>query len=340
MKQLLSILLPLWVAFSLVPPIVHADESGVGMEPASAVARVNADNAGLRFFPSVTSPMKGLLLKGRTVVIEGRAPGTDTVDGVTDRWYRITTIEGAQGWIFGSSLDTTRGGGVDPFSQYAYRIDTTHPRSDINLMKINDLERRQSFEEAELLWGTIPRIGIIEYIRGERRFIRNSNYLWARPSPREIYEGIKTSLSLKDEARAFIPPSVAKASFVGEWGKPLSGTQLNDLIMKKTAQGQSVLSDLLLLENGAVFYIESPSGWDESGSNTWMVCGIYQIKNSVFPEMNGKFELAGVALSRPDSFKSFGGFGRYFTLNRSLPIPPDKPEVYGIFNIIDKESDY
>jgi hypothetical protein len=340
MKLLFFVLLLLWAAFSLVPPIGPAGESGVAMEPASGVAGIKADNAELRFFPSAASPIKGLLLKGRTVVIEGRTPGTDTVDGVTDRWYRITTIEGARGWTFGSSLDITWGGGGDPFSRFAYRIDTTRPRSDINLMKINDLERRQSFEEAELLWGTIPRIGIIEYIRGERRFIRNSNYLWARPSPREIYEGIKTCISLKDDARAFIPPSVVTASLVGEWGKPLSGAQLNDLIMKKTAQGPPVLSDLFLLENGAVFYIESPSGWDKSGSKTWMVCGIYQIKYSVFPEMNGKFELAGMVLSGPDSFKSFGGFDRYFTLNRSLPIPSDKPEVYGIFNIVDKESDY
>jgi hypothetical protein len=75
--------------------------STVASESASGTRTASADNVNVRSSPDTTSSVVGTLSSGTRVRVLDRTVDESTIDGRTERWYRI---EEPAGWVFGGYL--------------------------------------------------------------------------------------------------------------------------------------------------------------------------------------------------------------------------------------------
>ena len=58
----------------------------------------------IRSEPTTDSVVKGLLLFGERIIVRGKSDNVDTIDSITDYWYRIRIRSDEQNWIFGGYI--------------------------------------------------------------------------------------------------------------------------------------------------------------------------------------------------------------------------------------------
>ena len=66
-----------------------------------------------RLLPSLNSEILKVIPHGRFIGFDARTQTQDTIDGITDYWYRTLVLPGAYGWVFGGYL-------IDKFESEPY----------------------------------------------------------------------------------------------------------------------------------------------------------------------------------------------------------------------------
>ncbi len=77
---------------------------------AANVAASSVHGLSIRSQPALTGAVLGSLSKGEEVVLFAQTPAEEVIDARTGYWYRVLTMGGVYGWVFGGYLSKTAGG--------------------------------------------------------------------------------------------------------------------------------------------------------------------------------------------------------------------------------------
>ncbi len=290
----------------------------------NAIATVNVDYLRIRASPRIESSILGRLMKDTQVIVLKKTKEKEKVASIAEYWYELMTAEGIIGWAFGQFLTITNNQ-IDTGNFAAkYERGGAMPKQSADFSITNDLEKRKMYAEADVQYGKLPDSPFIRYLAAERKLLRRASFAWLRDDPRELYRGILNQIEKRDSIMPLLPPSIDLGTYASEFWGIFSNSELNSFILDNLENGHSISDLFILNDNQAVFYIDQ-TDWQSHG-NRFMFC-IFKLADTIYPRLNGKYELATVMFSTSASFSDPARRG--FSIN----YPYYKLWVYGVRDI-------
>ena len=160
---------------------------------------------------------------------------------------------------------------------------------------VNRLEAEGKYDEADEWYETLRDAEFAKFISSKRAILRSGDYSWSFSEPTDLYSLIVTAIEDKTSISNLLPPSISGYVLATEMFFAFDNSDYSDILTTYTSEVH--ISDLVHYNSYYYFVISVPR---EQDSASWYsfyesaVVVIKQISDSIYEELNGRFEITRI----------------------------------------------